>query len=371
MSNEPSSAKPWPPYSSSALQGEPLLSFELPSSTHFSSDTSSSRTPSPDLGTMQRQPYYRTQSHSSATSERRAQRNRARDPSWVPRPPNAFIIFRAEYSRKHAQANKDSSVKTPEKTLSKRAAETWRVLSESEKARYKQLAEQERLDHAKKHPDYRYKPQRRQGDVPRVTVSISRREQVESFVRRRTAMRSKSRSSESESASDCTSPPSPASVDYSSSSPEPLNTPFRDNSPATCMWSEGRSSSLPSRLSAPLYHHSEHSLLLSGCSGASDFPQFSTDSFDDEKPGLYTDASSHYGDPFPWPIQPLDAGFNLWPSAQGAGLAHSPSASPVRSALSAFSFGSSDMSVSPSQHTDHIECHAHVVCLLSGCRDSA
>ncbi|KAG2748302.1 hypothetical protein P692DRAFT_20874598 [Suillus brevipes Sb2] len=102
------------------------------------------------------------------SSDRRAQRNRSRDPSWIPRPRNAFIIFRCEYSRKHSQAaqegeeDSEPSNPTTAKTLSKRAAEAWKQLSASEKDAYKVLADKEREEHARLYPNYRFRPMRRQ-----------------------------------------------------------------------------------------------------------------------------------------------------------------------------------------------------------------
>lgn len=98
-----------------------------------------------------------------SSSDRRAIRNRMRDPEWVPRPRNAFIIFRCEYSRKHARDPSDSSDKPSrsDKTLSKRAGEEWRRLSAADREQYKILAEQEKAAHALQNPDYRFKPVRR------------------------------------------------------------------------------------------------------------------------------------------------------------------------------------------------------------------
>ena len=100
---------------------------------------------------------------SLSSSDRRAIRNRMRDPDWVPRPRNAFIIFRCEYSRKHARDPSDPSDKSSrcDKTLSKRAGEEWRRLSAAEREQYKFLAEQEKVTHALQNPDYRFKPMRR------------------------------------------------------------------------------------------------------------------------------------------------------------------------------------------------------------------
>ncbi|GBE82791.1 predicted protein [Sparassis crispa] len=163
--------------------------------------------------------------YTSASSERRALRNLERDPSWVPRPPNAFIIFRAEYSKNYAQTHEDGeSPPTSEKSLSKRAAEAWGELTTEEKAPYKWRAEQERLEHGKKYPDYKYRPRRRQKGASD-GGTISRREVVESFMRR--AASGSQRDSESDLSGDCPSPPS-----MNSSSPEPVDTPLGSDSPS-------------------------------------------------------------------------------------------------------------------------------------------
>ena len=107
-------------------------------------------------------------SHSMApSSDRRAQRNRNRDPSWIPRPRNAFIIFRCEYSREHSQGaqdpqSDDDSTNPIVKTLSKRAAEAWKQLPAAERERYKLLADKEREEHARLYPHYRFRPMKRQ-----------------------------------------------------------------------------------------------------------------------------------------------------------------------------------------------------------------
>ena len=113
-----------------------------------------------------------------SSSDRRAIRNRQRDPDWVPRPRNAFIIFRCEYSRRHARDSNDTSDKSGrnDKSLSKRAAEEWRCLSAEEREQYKILAEQEKAAHALQNPDYRFKPMRRTpGVASRARPSTSRR----------------------------------------------------------------------------------------------------------------------------------------------------------------------------------------------------
>ncbi|KAH0830225.1 hypothetical protein J3R83DRAFT_1584 [Lanmaoa asiatica] len=115
-----------------------------------------------------------SQSSIAPSSDRRAQRNRNRDPSWIPRPRNAFIIFRCEYSREHSQGSQESqndhdSANPSVKTLSKRAADAWKRLSPSERDRYKALADREREEHARLYPHYRFRPMKRQASGTRKT----------------------------------------------------------------------------------------------------------------------------------------------------------------------------------------------------------
>ena len=181
--------------------------------------------------------HYRPSSHPSPT-ERRAQRKREDDPNWVPRPPNSFMIFRRIFSLKHARENRDSEP-VPEKHLSKRAGEAWALLTDEEQAEYKDLAEEARQEHARRYPNYRYRPRRRQGSSTHRRPpggGPSRREQVESFMERVSARID----------SDCESSP-PASQDsFKSSSPEPSSMPIRSVSPTRSL-RRRRSYSLPLR----------------------------------------------------------------------------------------------------------------------------
>ncbi|KAF8633354.1 hypothetical protein AX17_004526 [Amanita inopinata Kibby_2008] len=85
------------------------------------------------------------------------------NPTWVARPRNAFIIFRCEYARRHSRMGKrvKRTGAPADKSLSKRAAEAWHQLSNGERDHFKTLAEQERIEHARMHPDYRFRPMKR------------------------------------------------------------------------------------------------------------------------------------------------------------------------------------------------------------------
>ncbi|KAJ3552218.1 hypothetical protein NP233_g12932 [Leucocoprinus birnbaumii] len=95
---------------------------------------------------------------------------RQHDPEWVARPRNAFIIFRCEYAQTHCRQG--PRIRRPpgtstEPTLSKRAAVAWSQMNDEEKEPYKIRAEKERAEHARKHPEYRFRPQRRPSPVRR------------------------------------------------------------------------------------------------------------------------------------------------------------------------------------------------------------
>ena len=91
----------------------------------------------------------------------------SRDPNWVARPRNEFILFRCEFVRNHSRESKlECSRPTPAegqdslKTLSKQAAEAWYHLSPEERLYWKDRAIRERKEHARKYPDYRYRPRK-------------------------------------------------------------------------------------------------------------------------------------------------------------------------------------------------------------------
>lgn len=140
---------------------------------------------------------------------------RASEPNKVPRPRNAFIIFRClKIAQLHSRdASSSDRPPTPEKTLSKRAGAAWRLLPDEEKQVYKEMAERERLEHQEKYPGYRYQPNRSKATKPRASGPLSRRERVESLVLRAATSHGATHSSESDESS--------ASPISETSSPEP------------------------------------------------------------------------------------------------------------------------------------------------------
>ena len=99
----------------------------------------------------------------SSGGESRQEKGKKGDPTWVARPRNEFILFRCEYVKKHSREGK--RVRRPpgaeaEKTLSKKAAEAWHQLSQEERMHWRDRASGERTEHARRHPDYRYRPKK-------------------------------------------------------------------------------------------------------------------------------------------------------------------------------------------------------------------
>ncbi|KAJ7696441.1 hypothetical protein B0H17DRAFT_884994, partial [Mycena rosella] len=85
-------------------------------------------------------------------------------PERIPRPKNAFIIFRTEFARlrlHNAQGSPRSRRGVPQpvgRTVSGKAADVWHSLPPEEKQRYQRLAELEKEQHARDHPTYQYRP---------------------------------------------------------------------------------------------------------------------------------------------------------------------------------------------------------------------
>ncbi|PBK89552.1 hypothetical protein ARMGADRAFT_1167339 [Armillaria gallica] len=99
------------------------------------------------------------------------------DESHIPRPSNAYIIFRSEF----VALNKESLSKTQQKA-SKLAGAAWRELPKESQDYYRDLAKQRKEEHARAHPGYKYKPHRskrgkkadgrKKTDVPHAQISM-------------------------------------------------------------------------------------------------------------------------------------------------------------------------------------------------------
>ncbi|KAI0358942.1 hypothetical protein OH77DRAFT_1120845 [Trametes cingulata] len=91
----------------------------------------------------------------SAYEGQRTSHSRKKKPGHIPRPPNAFMIFRSELWNKEKIK---STVERDHRQISRIAGNLWNDLSEAERAPYHQLAEEAKKEHARKYPQYKYSP---------------------------------------------------------------------------------------------------------------------------------------------------------------------------------------------------------------------
>ncbi|KAG6369510.1 hypothetical protein JVT61DRAFT_14308 [Boletus reticuloceps] len=87
--------------------------------------------------------------------KRRAPPGKRRSLGYIPRPPNAFMLFRADFVR---QKHVPGSIETNHGSLSKIIGNCWRSLPLEEKRVWEIKAKQEKEAHSKRYPGYRFKP---------------------------------------------------------------------------------------------------------------------------------------------------------------------------------------------------------------------
>lgn len=120
---------------------------------------------------------------------------RLKDPEHVPRPRNAFIIFRCDFTQKYlANGGSERASDIEKVSLSKRAGEAWKNETPETKRYYKKLADDERARHRIDHPDYRFRP-RRQKSAGQTGERRSPKRRASSPYSKRSAGRSSSISS--------------------------------------------------------------------------------------------------------------------------------------------------------------------------------
>lgn len=90
-----------------------------------------------------------------------AYQRRLKNSGHVPRPRNAFIIFRCDFTHKYiANGGSERASDLGKRSLSKRAGEAWRNETPETKRHYQKLADEERTRHRLIYPDYRFRPKR-------------------------------------------------------------------------------------------------------------------------------------------------------------------------------------------------------------------
>lgn len=86
---------------------------------------------------------------------RKRGKNRRRSQGYIPRPPNAFMLFRADFVK---QKHVPGSIEPSHTSLSKIIGSTWKALPEEHKEVWQKLAAKEAALHKAMYPDYKYCP---------------------------------------------------------------------------------------------------------------------------------------------------------------------------------------------------------------------
>ncbi|KAG6819249.1 hypothetical protein H0H93_013796 [Arthromyces matolae] len=129
-----------------------------------------SNTPQPDVEHEHQQATYTFPSEMAASSSeelpatdflpapsttQRTSHGKRRDASYIPRPPNAFILFRSSFVRDQKVTNK---VEGNHSNLSKIIGKYWKALPKEQRDEWEAKAAQALIDHRKRYPDWRFRP---------------------------------------------------------------------------------------------------------------------------------------------------------------------------------------------------------------------
>lgn len=183
----------------------PLPPFLLPTPPHTRSPSTSPASPA---ASSRRQAAAadaaatKARRHKTST-ERKIERKRAENANYIPRPKNSFILFRTDFVQRHKKeaevtgstARAVAAVTTAallgemglirddgqflgseeemSLSLSKQASEVWNRMTEVEKQPWVDLAEKEKQAHAKRYPNYRYRPVRHGHSSPAKASSVT------------------------------------------------------------------------------------------------------------------------------------------------------------------------------------------------------
>ncbi|TFY70340.1 hypothetical protein EVG20_g2653 [Dentipellis fragilis] len=102
---------------------------------------------------------------SGQSSKKRLPPGKRPSQGYIPRPPNAFMLFRAAFVR---QKHVPGSIETNYGSLSKIVGNCWRSLPLEEKRVWEIKAKAAKAEHKAAHPDYRFKPVHRTAKEKRV-----------------------------------------------------------------------------------------------------------------------------------------------------------------------------------------------------------
>lgn len=126
-----------------------LMLTSAPPPPHYSPSSFPPASPSEDLAFLDEQ--FGDEQESASSGPPRTKRG----DKHIRRPANPFILFACDYRRKQANRTRNN------RHLSKEAGLLWRLMPEPEKKQWIRRANVVKEEHSVKHPDYRYKPRRR------------------------------------------------------------------------------------------------------------------------------------------------------------------------------------------------------------------
>lgn len=95
-----------------------------------------------------------------ASVTKRSTHSKKKPENHIPRPPNAFILFRSSFIKSQ---HVSQEVETNHSTLSKIIGLTWKNLSDSERKTWHDKAKEELEKHRRKFPKYAFRPQQAKG----------------------------------------------------------------------------------------------------------------------------------------------------------------------------------------------------------------
>ncbi|KAI1786305.1 hypothetical protein LXA43DRAFT_1065206 [Ganoderma leucocontextum] len=130
------------------------LELMYPDSDGAESDPAPSSSPTHDALVDPQTPLSSPPNYPGSTPPR-CSHSRKKKPGHIPRPPNAFLIFRSDLWNKEKIK---SSVERDHRQISRIAGRYWQELSDAERAPYHVLAEEAKRLHAQMYPDYKYSP---------------------------------------------------------------------------------------------------------------------------------------------------------------------------------------------------------------------
>ncbi|KAF8631478.1 hypothetical protein AX15_002388 [Amanita polypyramis BW_CC] len=96
-----------------------------------------------------------TTTTTTTTTYTRTSHGKKRDASYIPRPPNAFILFRSSFIRSQRVPG---NVEGNHSTLSKIIGKYWKALPREEREKWEKEALAAQAEHRRKYPDWRFRP---------------------------------------------------------------------------------------------------------------------------------------------------------------------------------------------------------------------